>query len=79
MLQFYLFCVWGPSKSAFAQGFRFLTLSPPLFAFVRFQKPLPPPSPKVRSFWLELTLSPSVSVLVKFREKKLIMSTSIFG
>ena len=40
-----------------------------------------PPSPllQVRSIWLELTLSPSISVLVKFREKKLIMSTGIFG
>ena len=38
-----------------------------------------PLTPKVSSFWLELTLSPSISILVKFREKKLIMSTSIFG
>ena len=35
--------------------------------------------PKVRSFWLELTHSPSISILVKIREKKLILSTSIFG
>ena len=35
--------------------------------------------PKVHSFWLELTLSPSISILVKIRENKLIMSTSIFG
>ena len=42
-------------------------LSPPLFALPRFR------------FWLELTLSPSISILVKFRENKLIMSTSIFG
>ena len=41
--------------------------SPPLFALLRFR------------FWLELTLSPSISVLVKFRENKLIMSTSIIG
>ena len=55
--------------------------------FPSFDPPLPPclslfvfehPS-KVRSFWLELTLSPSISLLVKFREKKLMMSTSIFG
>ena len=32
------------------------------------------PSSKVRSFWLELPLSPSISIPVKFREKKLIMS-----
>ena len=31
----------------------------------------------VRSFWLELTLSPSISIFVKLRQKKL-MSTSIF-
>ena len=42
----------------------------------RYPAPLPL---KVRSFWLELTLSPSISIFVKFREKKLIMSTSIFG
>ena len=35
--------------------------------------------PTLRSFWLELTLSSSISILVKFREKKLIMSTSISG
>ena len=44
-----------------------------------FDPPTPPaPPPKVGSFWLELTLSPSISILVKFREKKLITSTSIF-
>ena len=55
--------------------------------FPSFDPPLPPGSslfvfehlPKVRSFWLELILSPSISLLVKFREKKLMMSTSIFG
>ena len=41
--------------------------SPPLLALLRFR------------FWLELTLSPSISVPVKFRENKLIMSTSIIG
>ena len=66
---------------------RFLSFAPyppflPLFLFV--QPPSPPLSPnktntKVHSFWLELTLSPSISILMKFREKKLIMSTSIFG
>ena len=39
----------------------------------------PSPLPKVRSFGLEFPLSPSISILGKFREKKLIMSTSIFG
>ena len=41
-------------------------------------EPTPPPiSLKVRSFWLEHTLSPSNSIFVKLRQKKL-MSTSIF-
>ena len=41
-------------------------------------EPTPPPiSLKVRSFWLELTLSPSISIFVKLRQRKL-MSTSIF-
>ena len=40
---------------------------------------LHPPTSKVRSFWLELILSPSISLLVKFWKKKLIMSISIFG
>ena len=61
--------------------------------FPSFDPPPPPPSfsliplvcfralstAKVRSFCLELTLSPSISIHVKCREKKLIMSTSIFG
>ena len=38
----------------------------------------PFPFPNVRSLWLELILFPSFSI-VKFRENKLIMSTSIFG
>ena len=50
---------------------------PPLFALFVFEHHTPPP-PKVRSFFLELHLSPSISILVKFREKKL-MSISIFG
>ena len=45
-----------------------------LFAHVRFWAP----PPKVRLFWLELPLTPSISILVKFKEKKL-MGTSIFG
>ena len=50
-----------------------LPLCSPLFVF---EHPLPL---KVRSFWLELPLSPSISILVKFREKKLRTSTSTFG
>ena len=34
---------------------------------------------KARSFFLELTISPSIAIFVKFREKKLIMSNRIFG
>ena len=41
--------------------------------------PPSPPSFKLRSFWLELTFSPSIFMLVKFKEKKLMMTTSIFG
>ena len=55
---------------------------PPLFVLVPLyvlEHPSIPPSSncKVRLSWLELTLSPSISILAKFREKKL-MSTSIF-
>ena len=39
---------------------------------------LPPHLPRIRSFWLQLTLFPSISLLVKFRENKLIVSISIF-
>ena len=67
----------GHSKM-FAQDYRVLTL-PPLIALVRFRKPPPPSPPKVCSFWLELPLSPSISIFVKSIEKKLIVSTSIFG
>ena len=59
---------------------RFLSIDPPppLFVFVYFQAYTPPPPPfKVCLSWLERTLSPSISILVKFREKKLIMRTSI--
>ena len=72
----------GHSKSTFTLDSRILTppFPPPhLFALVRFRAPPPSPPPKVRSVWLELTLCPSISILVKFREKKLLMSTSIFG
>ena len=66
---------WGHSKSTFAQDSTVLSPPPPLFVLVCFWAPPPPrpPSPpsKVRSFWLELTLSLSVSVLAKFRDKKL--------
>ena len=48
---------------------------PPCSSFI-FERSL---LPKLHSFWLELTLCLSISILVKFREKKLMMSTSIFG
>ena len=65
-------------------GSRFPSFDSPPLPLVRpcsFSTPLlpPPPPPKVRLLWLELTLFPSISMLVKFRVKKLIMSTSIFG
>ena len=53
---------------------RFPSFDPPppppsLFAFVRFQTP-PPPQWYVRFYvCLELPLSPSISILKKFREK----------
>ena len=69
--------VRGRSKSTFAQDSRVLTPPPPHPPRFRPCSPLfffeHPPS-KVRSFWLELPLSPSISIPVKFREKKLIMS-----
>ena len=49
-------------------------LLPPCLPLFIFE----PPPPKARSFCLELILSPSISILVKYREKKLIMSTNIF-
>ena len=63
-------------KHDFLRGYLLLSPPPPLFVFDRFRDLLPP---KVRLFWLELTLSPSISMLVKFREKKLVMNISIFG
>ena len=54
-------------------------LPPPSPLVCPFSFSSTPLSPKAPSFWLELTLSPSISILVKFREKKLMMSTSIFG
>ena len=50
---------------------------PPCLSLFVFEHPLT--TPKVRSFWLEFTLSSSISIFVKFREKKLMMSNSIFG
>ena len=67
----------GYSKNTFAQDFRDLTPPPSLFALARFQVH-PPPLLKVRLFWLELTFSPSISIPVKIREKKLIIITSMF-
>ena len=72
------YIIWGHSKSMFAQDSLVLTPRHPLFALVHFRAPPPPPPPpKARLFWLEL--SSSISILVKFRENKLMMSTSIFG
>ena len=69
----------GRSKSTFAQDSRVLTIprSSSLFALVHFRSPPPPLPPKVCLFWLELTLTHSISIIVKFREKKLIMSTRV--
>ena len=71
----------GHSKM-FAQDYRVLTPPPPPLnrpcAFSKTPSASPPPS-KVCSFWLELPLSPSISIFVKSIEKKLIVSTSIFG
>ena len=73
----------GHSKSTFSQDSQVLTPPPPprpaCLPLLVFEQPFTLPSPKVRSFWLELPLSPSMSILMKFRKKKLIMSTSIFG
>ena len=60
--------IWGHSKSTFAQDLQVLT-PPCLLSCSFFFVP----------FWLELSLSHSVAILVKFREVKLIVSTSIFG
>ena len=73
----------GHSKSKFGQDSRVLTHSSPLVRPCSFwsNKHPPPLLQKVSSFWPELNLSLSIwiSILVKCREKKLIMSTSIFG
>ena len=66
------------SKSTFAQASRVLNPPSPFSHLLVFEL-LPPCPPKVRSFWLELTLSPWISILLTFREKTLIMSTSIYG
>ena len=52
----------------------FDTLLPSCSLLLVFKHP-----PKVHLFWLQLTLSPSISAHVKFREKKLIKGTTIFG
>ena len=46
----------------FAQDPEVLKPPLPLFALARFLSP-----PKLRSIWLELTVSPSISILAKFR------------
>ena len=69
----------GHPKSMFVQDSRVFTSPPPLFVLVaRSFLGTPSPSPKVRSFWLELTLSPSISIYLWNLEFKfkLIMSTS---
>ena len=51
-------------------------LSPPPTPAIRIVRPCSfssTPPHKILSLWLELTLSPSVSILVKFREKKLML------
>ena len=55
-----------------------LPLPPCSPLFVLERSPFTLPLVKVRLFWLEITLSPSISILAKFREKNLI-STSIIG
>ena len=67
----------GHSKSMFAQDFQVLTPPPPspLLALVCFQAP----PLKEHLFWVELFLSPSISIFVKFREQEFIMSTSVSG
>ena len=66
--------VQGTFKKYVHSRFSSFDPPPPLFVLVLFRAPHRLlPFPKVRSFWLELTLSPSVSILVKFREKKLIL------
>ena len=67
----------GHSKSTIAQNSQVLTPLPLLLAVVHFRTP--PSTPKLRSFWLELTLSFSTAIFVKFRKKKLMVSISIFG
>ena len=60
----------GHSKGRFTQDFLVLTspphLPPCLSLFIFEHSPHPA---KVRSFWLELTLFPSISILLKFKEK----------
>ena len=66
----------GHSKSTFAQDSRVLTPPPPCSPLIVFEPS--PTSLKVRSFWLGLPLSHSISILLKFREKRLIMSNGTF-
>ena len=55
--------VWRHSKSMFAQDSWVLTPTSPLVCLSLFSS-TPPPAPKVRSFWLELTLFPLTSILL---------------
>ena len=75
--QSFLCCHKGTFKKYFRSRFPSfdLPILPPCSSLFVFEHP----PPKLCSFWLELTLSLSISILVKFREKKLMMSTSIFG
>ena len=64
--------IWGHSKSMSAQYSQVLTpCLPPFSPLLVFKHP---PLRKVRPFWLELTRSYLISMLVKFRVTKLIMT-----
>ena len=60
---------WGAFKKYVCSRFLSFEPPPPLFALARFQAhtTTPSPLPNLRSFWLELTLFPSISIIVKFR------------
>ena len=59
---------WGTFKKYVYSRFpSFETPSPLVHPCSFLSLPRSPFHPKVRSFWIELTLSPSISILVKFR------------